>query len=76
MNIQDLRDIPDGGWARIDGTWYVRPPGTRMAASIAAHTVTEHDDGTITVHPSVEYSTGDRGDYWHGWLRAGVWTSV
>lgn len=54
-----------------DGVWYGRPPGCPNAlASLAGHTVTEHDDGTITVSPSILISgAGD----WHGFLERGVW---
>jgi hypothetical protein len=47
--------------------------------NLSAHTVTEHEDGTITVHPSIKISTSmDGGVTWkelyHGWLVKGVWT--
>jgi hypothetical protein len=37
------------------------------------HKVEEHDDGTITVSPSVRFETGQR---WHGYLERGVWRQV
>jgi len=37
------------------------------------HTVVEHDDGTITVTPSIDMSKRQPGAY-HGWLRKGEWT--
>lgn len=55
-----------------DGIWYARPPGQRMC-SIANHDVTEHEDGTITVAPSI-LITGETG--WHGFLERGVWREV
>lgn len=58
--------------AKIQGRWWVTVPTARQAVPLSdAHTVVEHDDGTITVSPSLVYSTPDRPDYWHGWLRAG-----
>lgn len=36
------------------------------------HKVTEHEDGTITVSPSILIATHDRGS-WHGYLERGVW---
>lgn len=53
-------------------TWLLVDP-TGGAGSIIPenHTVTEHEDGTITVSPSLVMPGG-----WHGWLRRGVWQSV
>ena len=45
----------------------------------ARHTVTEHDDGTITVSPSIFCHNGGedgRQPCWHGFLEHGVWRSV
>jgi len=72
--FERITAIPDGGWAKTENGWYVRPPGTRRAASIQGHDVVEHDDGTITVTPSLRYSSWNRNDYWHGWLTAGQWS--
>jgi len=74
--MADLRDeIPDSGWAKIDGEWFVRPPGCPFAASLRDHTVTEHDDGMITVTPSILYEPNSQHiDYsFHGYLERGVW---
>jgi len=72
--------IPDSGYAKIDGEWYVRPPGCPFAASIRDHVVIEHEDGTITVSPSILYeaphyprSDGSTGYSFHGFLERGVW---
>lgn len=59
------------------GHWMARPPGSHIG-DLDAHTVTEHEDGTITVSPSILITLGapgDAGDY-HGYLEAGVWRSV
>lgn len=45
----------------------VAPDGSACSLNPAVHTVTEHEDGAITVHPSIVTST------WHGWLKHGVW---
>ena len=49
-----------------DGQWTVRPlrGGTGM---LEGHTVVEHEDGTITVYPSI-VAPG-----YHGFLVKGVW---
>lgn len=51
--------------------WVVRAPnGDIGSLSVRVHQITEHDNGTITVSPSIQFLTGDR---WHGYLKAGVW---
>jgi hypothetical protein len=73
-----MQAIPDGGWAYIGSEWYVRPPGCPVAASVANHDVTLHDDGTITVSPSILYSIeGCNPPYnYHGWLVHGEWRAA
>lgn len=51
--------------------WQVTTPnGDQCSLNPKIHTVVEHEDGTITVHPSIVTSR------WHGWLERGVWRSV
>ena len=51
--------------------WQVTAPdGSQCSLNPAIHTITEHDDGTITVNPSIVTAT------WHGWLRLGNWESA
>lgn len=68
---------PLGAYMKVlaeDGStwcWYIRDP-TGDASSIRQHhQVVEHDDGTITVSPSIVVRHGNR---WHGWLRQGEWS--
>jgi len=49
------------------------PDGTGGRLDPSIHTVEEHEDGTITVSPSLDYSKNTPGAY-HGWLRRGEWT--
>ena len=65
---------PEGGfYDDVTFGWMIRPPGRKAYVRLStAHTVTTHDDGTITVVPSLIYGTQDRDDYWHGWLEHGV----
>jgi hypothetical protein len=63
----------------LDGepTWWCgrasrRPADDRQALS--GHQVAEHDDGTITVSPSILTGRGER--QWHGYLEHGVWREV
>lgn len=64
-----------------DNQWYARPPTSpedHMTGCLRAHDVTEHPDGTITVHPSI-LITGHDNDCkveWHGYLERGVWREV
>lgn len=48
------------------------------AGNLAAHAIAEHEDGTITVSPSILIRTSRDGgrtmvDLWHGFLERGVW---
>lgn len=63
-----------GYWfARAEGVWYCGVPAPHMGiGNLRGHTVTEHDDGTITVSPSILTTTG-HGLRWHGYLQRGVW---
>lgn len=61
------------------GEWHARPPSKpteHLLGSLRNHQVTEHEDGTITVSPSIEIAGwGDQeGEVkWHGFLERGVW---
>jgi len=56
------------------GIWQARPHGMHVG-SLQNHTVTEHEDGTITVSPSILITSEERGQKveWHGYLERGVW---
>lgn len=76
----DLTDTEPGDyWRDVTGAWRCSapaPPGSAVWGNLANHDVTEHDDGTITVHPSILISTtekGERVELFHGWLKDGVW---
>lgn len=63
-----------GDYARVNGVWYAAPPGTMgLLANLSKHEVTEHEDGTITVSPSIEVDGGRYAQHWHGYLERGVW---
>jgi hypothetical protein len=53
-------------------TWWevTTPDGSGCTLNPEVHTVTEFEDGTITVYPSIVTPS------WHGWLENGVWRSV
>lgn len=54
--------------------WYCCTPNGHVG-NLQGHDVTEHDDGTITVSPSILVSD-DTGELWHGYLEHGVWRQV
>ncbi len=64
-----------------DGIWYCVPPGkdpfTHMGClgdGVKTHKIVEHEDGTITVSPSILINSylGP----WHGYLERGIWREV
>jgi hypothetical protein len=77
------RRIPDNSTAFAEGDyakhisdegkvwWECRPPGCHLG-SLRGHDVVEHEDGTITVTPSI-LLTEPNGPGWHGYLERGVW---
>lgn len=55
--------------------WQVKAPdGSEGCLDPSIHTVIEHEDGTITVSPSIDFSKRKLNG-WHGWLERGVWRS-
>lgn len=57
------------------GMWLCCTPNDH-AGNLSAHDVTEHEDGTITVSPSIlvsECVDGSKRELWHGYLKRGVW---
>lgn len=57
------------------GPWQCCPPGKPgMLGDLTDHEVVEHENGTITVSPSILLRTGDPKNDWHGYLKKGVWT--
>ena len=68
------------------GDWYACTPApldehgfVTMATLRSGWQITEHEDGTITVSPSISITT-TRGkmnvELWHGFLERGVWREV
>jgi len=75
MNLQP------GEYAYVDGRWYGCTPNGHLG-DLTEHQVTEHNDSTITVSPSILVTipnygnTGKDKELWHGYLEAGVWREV
>ena len=68
--------IQPGDYGRTPkGEWWVAVPFGQVAGgAFIDHQVTEHDDGTITVDPSILVYPSSGFEGFHGWLRQGVWT--
>ena len=75
----DVAKSGDYGRVLLDGewTWRCRTPNG-LGGLLTQHTVTEHDDGTITVEPSilVDWPHPERPRRYHGFLRGGVWETL
>ena len=67
----------DYGFDPRHSVWFARPPGMHMG-SLHRHEVTEHEDGTITVTPSILITEDDANGrvQWHGYLTRGVWRTA
>ncbi len=76
-NWQTWKDARPGDYIKVTGerdgrdAWYLKDPRGSVGA-LRTHTVEEHDDGTITVSPSID----DPPNGWHGFLECGVWREV
>lgn len=55
----------------VHGVWRARAPRL-CSGNLRNHEVTEHEDGTITVSPSILIEQPPIGT-WHGYLERGVW---
>lgn len=73
----DLNFTAPGEYGKTaGGLWLAAvPTEPLMVGSLASHDITEHDDGTITVSPSILIDDM-RGRQWHGYLERGVWREV
>lgn len=60
-----VKDSPAGWWE------VTAPDGSIGSISPTVHAITEHEDGTITLAPSLDFSKRKPGG-WHGYLRRGI----
>jgi hypothetical protein len=64
-------------WGEHDGYWYAHCPGEHdLIANLSSHQVIEHEDGTITVSPSILCTDGAGGHSYHGYLERGIWRTA
>lgn len=79
--VLELYDGPAGGYCVVtnedtgDRVLWIKDPAGHVGRC-AKHVITEHDDGTVTVSPSILATTGSHGHDWHGYLERGVWREV
>jgi len=77
--IQGFAEIDDAKicyWRdNHSGQWLLYLPNCGVG-NLADHKVTEHEDGTISVTPSIKITGHDKGNpsVRHGHLTCGVWT--
>ncbi len=81
---------PGDYWRDQNGDWTAAVPNPKLPAykpeyahgiclaGLSKHDVTEHEDGTITVNPSIKVTSPwgpDRveHEWYHGWLERGIW---
>lgn len=78
------REMPSYQWppasygrVRLDGewTWMCNTPNGHLG-DLGQHDVDEHEDGTITVSPSILVTLVGTGEGWHGFLERGVFREV
>lgn len=65
---------PLADWVRKKYPMWLCCSPNGHAANLQRHTVVEHEDGTITVSPSILISD-NTGELWHGYLERGVYRS-
>lgn len=82
---EDRYPMAPGSYGKTPrGTWECCTPNGRLG-NLASHTVVEHDDGTVTVTPSILVHPTPTVDEqgrpielpgWHGFLTRGEWSEV
>jgi hypothetical protein len=72
--LHRIAQTPGAYGEAAPGHWYATTPNG-LFGNLGRHTVTEHDDMTISVSPSILVTSGHdgRAPSWHGYLERGVW---
>jgi hypothetical protein len=76
LHTVHLAELVPGAYGKTGDTWLVCTPNGALAVLNAGHQVTEHEDGTITVSPSILVSRDPDQPRWHGYLERGVWRTL
>lgn len=66
-------DTKAGDYWKLGDQWFLVSPEGEFGGTDTRWTVVEHEDGTITISPSVFFNS-PRG--WHGFLQRGIWRRV
>lgn len=72
----DYIKVLGGPWTErlVQPLWVVRTPNGCLCYLNEGHTFTEHDDGMLTVTPSIGCFKDANGSFaYHGFLEHGVW---
>ena len=69
---EHFKDDQSGEYPRL-GWWLMTPNGRSGSLDPKLHTVTVHEDGTISVHPSIRIPESGALPAFHGWLVEGEW---
>ena len=66
--------LEPGDYVKVkDGHFMIRVPDPKFhLGALVKHTIIEHEDGTITVSPSILHNEPNVGQ-WHGFLERGIW---
>lgn len=74
LDSEDCYKLESGDYTKTQHDFYMcRVPELCFhAGSLRGHKITEHEDGTITVSPSILHTEPNVGQ-WHGYLECGVW---
>lgn len=73
---ENYQGLQQGEYGKNEFGWYFSPPTDDFigVGGLGKHTIIEHDDGTITVSPSIAFKS--HMGAWHGYLKQGVWEEV
>lgn len=75
--LRNADDVPRQGVRPHSVALWFRDPAGHVGRVIdSVHQIVEHEDGTVTVAPSILATTGAHGHDWHGYLERGVWREV
>lgn len=75
---RDLLGYEPGDYGKCPGEndhwWLCTPDGHLGTISASIHKIVEHEDGTITVSPSIGITVQQGAGFaWHGYLEKGSW---
>jgi hypothetical protein len=76
VDNKELHLLEPGEYTKLDGGWYACSPNGEPA-NLTGHQVEEHEDGTITVSPSIGIRKPRAPNFlYHGYLKSGVWSDA